>query len=47
MRILFLGDVVGNAGCSKIIENLSQEIKKNEMYLLCSKNKNNIYKYKI
>ena len=31
MRILFLGDVVGNAGCSKITENLSQEIKKNEI----------------
>ena len=31
MRILFLGDVVGNAGCLKIIENLSKEIKKNEI----------------
>ena len=31
MRILFLGDVVGNAGCSKIINNLSDEIKKNKV----------------
>jgi len=31
MRILFLGDVVGNSGCSKIVENLSDEIKKNEI----------------
>ena len=31
MRILFLGDVVGNAGCSKIIEYLPNEIKKNEI----------------
>ena len=28
MRILFLGDVVGNSGCSKIINNLSDQIKK-------------------
>ena len=28
MRILFLGDVVGDSGCSKIINNLSSEIKK-------------------
>ena len=31
MRILFLGDVVGNSGCSKISENLLDEIKKNEI----------------
>ena len=31
MRILFLGDVVGNMGCSKITENLPDEIKKNEI----------------
>ena len=31
MRILFLGDVVGNSGCSKITENLLDEIKKNEI----------------
>ena len=31
MRILFLGDVVGNSGCSKITQNLSDEIKKNEI----------------
>ena len=31
MRILFLGDVVGNSGCSKIKENLLDEIKKNEI----------------
>ena len=31
MRILFLGDVVGNAGCSKITENLSKEIEKNNI----------------
>ena len=31
MRILFLGDVVGNSGCSKIKETLFEEIKKNEI----------------
>ena len=31
MRILFLGDVVGNAGCSKIIEYLPGEIKKHKI----------------
>ena len=31
MRILFLGDVVGNAGCLKISEYLLKEIKKNEI----------------
>ena len=31
MSILFLGDVVGNSGCSKISENLLDEIKKNEI----------------
>ena len=31
MRILFLGDVVGNAGCLKITEYLSKEIKKNKI----------------
>ena len=31
MRILFLGDVVGNAGCLKIKENLPEEITKNEI----------------
>jgi len=31
MRILFLGDVVGNMGCSKIMECLPGEIKKNEI----------------
>ena len=28
MRILFLGDVVGTAGCLKIINNLLDQIKK-------------------
>ena len=28
MRILFLGDVVGISGCSKILNNLKSEIKK-------------------
>ena len=28
MRILFLGDVVGISGCSKIINNLLDQIKK-------------------
>ena len=28
MRILFLGDVVGNSGCLKITNNLSDQIKK-------------------
>ena len=27
MKILFLGDVVGLSGCSKLINNLSDEIK--------------------
>ena len=27
MRILFLGDVVGISGCSKLINNLSSQIK--------------------
>ena len=31
MKILFLGDVVGNTGCSKIINNLSDQIKLNEI----------------
>ena len=31
MRILFLGDVVGMAGCSKIMNNLSDQIEKNKI----------------
>ena len=31
MKILFLGDVVGLSGCSKIIDNLSDQIKKNDI----------------
>ncbi len=31
MKILFLGDVVGLSGCSKIIDNLSVQIKKNDI----------------
>ena len=31
MRILFLGDVVGSAGCSKITKNLLNQIKKNKI----------------
>ena len=31
MRILFLGDVVGNSGCTKIINNLSNQIQKNKI----------------
>ena len=31
MRILFLGDVVGNVGCKKIIDNLSSQIRKNKI----------------
>ncbi len=31
MRILFLGDIVGISGCSKIINNLLNEIKKNKI----------------
>ena len=31
MRILFLGDVVGNAGCSKITESLLEEINKHKL----------------
>ena len=31
MKILFLGDVVGNSGCSKILNNLLDQIKKNKI----------------
>ena len=31
MKILFLGDVVGLSGCSKVIDNLSAQIKKNSI----------------
>ena len=31
MRILFLGDVVGETGCKKIIDNLKEQIKKKEI----------------
>ena len=31
MKILFLGDVVGNSGCSKIIDNLLDQIKINKI----------------
>jgi calcineurin-like phosphoesterase len=31
MRILFLGDVVGISGCSKIMQNLLSQIKINEI----------------
>ncbi len=31
MKILFLGDVVGLSGCSKIIDNLSDQVKKNDI----------------
>ena len=31
MRILFLGDVVGNSGCSKITNNLLNQIKLNKI----------------
>ena len=31
MRILFLGDVVGDSGCSKIKDNLLEQIKKNKI----------------
>jgi len=31
MRILFLGDVVGISGCSKILNNLKAEIKKKDI----------------
>jgi len=31
MRILFLGDVVGNSGCSKITNNLLSQIKLNKI----------------
>ena len=31
MRILFLGDVVGNSGCLKLTNNLSDQIKKNKI----------------
>jgi len=28
MKILFLGDIVGNSGCEAIFENLENQIKK-------------------
>ena len=31
MRVLFLGDIVGVSGCSKLIDNLSDQIKKNRI----------------
>ena len=31
MKILFLGDVVGNSGCSQIMNNLLEQIKKNKI----------------
>ena len=31
MRILFLGDVVGISGCSKILNSLKKEIEKNNI----------------
>ena len=31
MRVLFLGDIVGVSGCSKLIDNLSDQIKKIEL----------------
>ena len=31
MRILFLGDVVGNSGCTKVLENLVPEVKKKQI----------------
>ena len=34
MKILFLGDVVGLSGCSKITDNLSVQIKKNSIDFL-------------
>ena len=34
MKILFLGDVVGISGCSKILNNLKSEIKKKKLILL-------------
>ena len=31
MRILFLGDVVGNSGCSKLVEDLPSQKKQKEI----------------
>ena len=31
MKILFLGDIVGNSGCEAIEKNLSEQIKKNNI----------------
>ena len=33
MKILFLGDVVGVSGCSKILNNLKSEIEKKKLIL--------------
>ena len=40
MRILFLGDIVGNSGCSKIKENLKDQIKKNKIDFVVSNAEN-------
>tara|TARA_B100001057_G_scaffold156721_1_gene157246 strand:- start:2006 stop:2809 length:804 start_codon:yes stop_codon:yes gene_type:complete len=40
MRILFLGDVVGISGCSKIINNLSDQIKLNKIDFVIANGEN-------
>ena len=40
MRILFLGDVVGNSGCSKIISNLPDQIKEKKIDFVVANGEN-------
>ena len=40
MRILFLGDVVGISGCSKIMNNLSNQIKLNKIDFVIANGEN-------
>ena len=40
MRILFLGDVVGVSGCSKIMNNLLDQIKTNNIDFVITEKQN-------
>ena len=40
MRILFLGDVVGNSGCSKLMNNLLEQIKKKNIDFVIANGEN-------
>ena len=40
MKILFLGDVVGNSGCSKLMNNLLDQIKRNRIDFVIANGEN-------